>query len=82
MNGYLFVLPDGRIAGGIARAANETIASGLFGEVASNVVTLRPDVATAMGVPEREGYHPTALTDWILGPTNFLGELLPIPEAQ
>lgn len=45
------------------------------GEDSVRYGVLRPEVASAMQIPEKEGYYRDVVFNWVMGPTNLLGEL-------
>jgi hypothetical protein len=55
------------------RAENKEKAAQYAGE--GELHEVRDDVASAMGVPNTEGCHHGAVTSWMIGPTNLLGDL-------
>ena len=76
MNGYMIVRKSGDLAGGIVRAPDQGTARNYAGDDVQQLVPLRDDVATAMGVPEDEGYHDDALHRWVTSETDIFGKLL------
>jgi hypothetical protein len=48
-------------------------------EYVAELVELKDEVATAMGVPPEEGRHVGALLQWLLGPVSAYGERLRMP---
>ena len=75
MKAYIIKRTSGDYAPGIVRADSEDRAWELVENVAE-LIEMPDEVASAMGVPDGEGYDNMALDRWLRTPSNLLGEPL------
>jgi hypothetical protein len=70
-----FIRYKGNFVDAIIRADGEPLAETFLQEDESLHGNVRDDIATKMGVPEKQGRHAGALGRWLAGPTDLFGEL-------